>query len=99
MVAQLTKIFLEEDLRYRNAVIQQVALGLGFEGVGSGDLGGFQDVWLPTTRSFPIICVKPAGQRRDSFSSWALCLAVGWRVFRPFRMDLAWTTPNSASPC
>jgi ABC-type proline/glycine betaine transport system substrate-binding protein len=52
VVAQLTKIFLEEDLRYRNAVIQQVALGLGFEGVGSGDLGGFQDVWLPTTRSF-----------------------------------------------
>lgn len=28
-------------------MIQQVALGLGFEGVGSGDLDGFQEVWLP----------------------------------------------------
>jgi hypothetical protein len=47
-----TKVFLEEDLLYRNAVIQQVALGLRFEGVGSGDLDGFQDVCCRTTRSF-----------------------------------------------
>jgi hypothetical protein len=52
VVAQLKKVFLDEDLLYRNAVIQQVALGLGFEGVGSGDLDGFQDVCCRTTRSF-----------------------------------------------
>ena len=28
-------------------MIQPVALGLGFEGVGSGDVDAFQEVWLP----------------------------------------------------
>ena len=47
VVTQLTKILLEEDLGYGNVEIQQVDLGLVFEGVGSGDLDAFQDVWLP----------------------------------------------------
>ena len=47
VVAHLTKILLEEELGYSNVEIQQVDLGLVFEGVGSGDLDAFQDVWLP----------------------------------------------------
>ena len=47
VVAQLTKILLEEDLGYGNVEIQQVDLGLVFEGVRTGDLDAFQDVWTP----------------------------------------------------
>jgi glycine betaine/proline transport system substrate-binding protein len=47
VVAQSKKVFLEEDLRHGNVEIQQVALGLVSEGVGSGDLDAVQDVWLP----------------------------------------------------
>jgi glycine betaine/proline transport system substrate-binding protein len=47
VVANLTKILLEEDLGYGNVEIQQVDLGLVFEGVRTGDLNAFQDVWLP----------------------------------------------------
>ena len=47
VIAHLTKILLEEELGYSNVEIQQVDLGLVFEGVGSGDLDAFQDVWLP----------------------------------------------------
>ena len=46
-VAHLTTILLEEELGYSNVEIQQVDLGLVFEGVGSGELDAFQDVWLP----------------------------------------------------
>jgi glycine betaine/proline transport system substrate-binding protein len=47
VVAQLTKVLLEDELGYGNVEIQQVDLGLVFEGVSSGDLDVFQDVWLP----------------------------------------------------
>jgi ABC-type proline/glycine betaine transport system substrate-binding protein len=44
VVANLTKILLEEDLGYGNVEIQQVDLGLVFEGVRTSDLDAFQDV-------------------------------------------------------
>jgi hypothetical protein len=47
VVAQLTKVLLEEDLHYGNVEIQQADLGLVFEGVRTGVLDTFQDVWLP----------------------------------------------------
>jgi len=47
VVAYLTKILLEEELGYGNVEIQNVDLGLVFEGVRTGDLDAFQDMWLP----------------------------------------------------
>jgi glycine betaine/proline transport system substrate-binding protein len=47
VVTNLTKILLEEELGYGNVEIQTVDLGLVFEGVATGDLDAFQDVWLP----------------------------------------------------
>lgn len=45
-VANLSKVLLEEELGY--AVELQLAdVGVLFQGVGSGDLDAFQDVWMP----------------------------------------------------
>ncbi len=48
-VANLTKALLEEELDY-TVEIQTVDLGLVFQGVRTGDLDAFQDVWLPNHR-------------------------------------------------
>ena len=47
VVANLTKQLLEEELGYGEVELQELELGLVFEGVGSGDLDAFQDMWLP----------------------------------------------------
>ncbi len=47
VVANLTKQLLEEELGYGEVQLQELELGLVFEGVGSGDLDAFQDMWLP----------------------------------------------------
>jgi glycine betaine/proline transport system substrate-binding protein len=47
VVANLTKILLEEELGYQEVELRELELGLVFEGVGSGDLHAFQDMWLP----------------------------------------------------
>jgi len=47
VVANLTKILLEEDLGYEEVRLQELELGPVFQGVGSGDLAAFQDMWLP----------------------------------------------------
>jgi glycine betaine/proline transport system substrate-binding protein len=46
VVANLTKQLLEEELGYE-VQLQELELGLVFQGVGSGDLDAFQDMWLP----------------------------------------------------
>jgi glycine betaine/proline transport system substrate-binding protein len=46
-IANLTKVLLEEDLGYERVTIQTIDLGLVFQGVSTGDLDAFQDVWLP----------------------------------------------------
>ena len=46
-VANLTKVVLEEDLGYQEVELKTLDVGLLFEGVGSGDLHAFQDVWMP----------------------------------------------------
>jgi glycine betaine/proline transport system substrate-binding protein len=47
VVANLTKILLEEDLGYGEVRLQELELGPVFQGVSSGDLDAFQDMWLP----------------------------------------------------
>ena len=47
VVANLTKILLEEELGYGEVRLTELELGPVFQGVGSGDLDAFQDMWLP----------------------------------------------------
>jgi len=47
VIANITKQLLEEDLGYREVRLTELELGPVFEGVGSGDLDAFQDMWLP----------------------------------------------------
>jgi glycine betaine/proline transport system substrate-binding protein len=47
VVANLTKILLEEELGYGEVRRTELELGPVFEGVRSGDLDAFQDMWLP----------------------------------------------------
>ena len=47
-VANVSKILLEEELDYE-VELKLLDVGPLFEGVASGDLDAFQDVWLPTT--------------------------------------------------
>jgi glycine betaine/proline transport system substrate-binding protein len=43
----LTKVLLEEELGYEEAITHKSELDSVFEGVAEGDLDAFQDVWLP----------------------------------------------------
>jgi glycine betaine/proline transport system substrate-binding protein len=47
VISNLTKTILEEDLGYGEVKLQELELGPVFQGVGSGDLDAFQDMWLP----------------------------------------------------
>jgi glycine betaine/proline transport system substrate-binding protein len=47
-VSNLTKILLEGELNYEQVELTTLDVGLLFDGVASGDLDTFQDVWLPT---------------------------------------------------
>ena len=47
VIANITKQILEEELGYGQVRLTELELGPVFEGVGSGDLDAFQDMWLP----------------------------------------------------
>ena len=47
VIANLTKQLMEEELGYGEVRLTELELGPVFEGVGSGDLDAFQDMWLP----------------------------------------------------
>jgi glycine betaine/proline transport system substrate-binding protein len=47
VITNLTKQLLEEELGYGEVRLTELELGPVFEGVGSGDLDAFQDMWLP----------------------------------------------------
>jgi glycine betaine/proline transport system substrate-binding protein len=49
-VSGLTKVLLEEELGYEEVTVHTSDLNSVFEGVASGDLDAFQDVWLPNQR-------------------------------------------------
>jgi glycine betaine/proline transport system substrate-binding protein len=46
-VSNLTKAILEDDLGYGQVELNTLDVGLLFNGVASGDLHAFQDVWMP----------------------------------------------------
>lgn len=52
VAANLTKALLEDELGYNNVKIQQADVGPTFEGVSTGDLDAFQDVWTPNHDSY-----------------------------------------------
>ncbi|MDQ4063879.1 MAG: glycine betaine ABC transporter substrate-binding protein [Actinomycetota bacterium] len=51
-VANLTKVLLEEEVGYEEVELQTLDVALLFEGVGTGELGAFQDVWLPNHQEY-----------------------------------------------
>jgi glycine betaine/proline transport system substrate-binding protein len=51
-VSNLTKVLLEKDLGYSNVQLKTADVGVLFQGVGSGDLAAFQDVWMPNHKDY-----------------------------------------------
>ncbi len=47
VIANLSKIVMEEDLGYGEVRLQELELGPVIQGVASGDLDAYQDIWLP----------------------------------------------------
>ncbi len=47
VVSNLSKILLEEELGYGEVRLQELELGPVIQGVASGDLDAYQDIWLP----------------------------------------------------
>lgn len=51
-VANLTKLLLEDQLGYKSVDLKLGDVGVLFQGVGTGDLAAFQDVWMPNHQQF-----------------------------------------------
>ncbi|MDQ3910668.1 MAG: hypothetical protein M3305_02570 [Actinomycetota bacterium] len=51
VIANITKDILTEDLGYQDVSLQELELGLVFQGVADKDLDAFQDMWLPNHQS------------------------------------------------
>ena len=51
-VSNLTKALLEEELGYGSVELETLDAASLFEGVGSGELDAFQDVWLPNHQQY-----------------------------------------------
>lgn len=47
VVSNLSKLVMEQDLGYKEVKLQELELGPVIQGVGSGDLDAYQDIWLP----------------------------------------------------
>lgn len=51
-LSNLSKVLLEEDLGYEQVELQTLDVGPLFQGVASGDLDAFQDVWMPNHQQY-----------------------------------------------
>jgi glycine betaine/proline transport system substrate-binding protein len=51
-LSNLSKGLLEEELEYDSVELQTLDVGPLFQGVGSGDLDAFQDVWMPNHQQY-----------------------------------------------
>lgn len=51
-LSNLSKGLLEEELGYESVELQTLDVGPLFQGVGSGDLDAFQDVWMPNHQQY-----------------------------------------------
>jgi glycine betaine/proline transport system substrate-binding protein len=68
VIANLSKIILEEELGYDSVEIQQADLGPTFQGVATGDIHAFQDVWLPNHEEH----MSEVRNRVERLSNWYL---------------------------
>ena len=66
VIANLSKILLEEELEFDSVEIQQADLGPTFQGVATGDLHAFQDVWMPNHREH----MEEVENRVEQLSVW-----------------------------
>lgn len=66
VVANMTKQLLEGDLGYDNVKIQQADVGPTFQGVASGDIDAFQDVWMPNHQDY----MSKVQDRVTRLSNW-----------------------------
>jgi glycine betaine/proline transport system substrate-binding protein len=51
-VSNLTKIIMEEDLNYESVELQLADVAPIYQGIASGDLAAFQDVWMPNHENY-----------------------------------------------
>ena len=51
-VSNLTKVLLEEELEYDSVSLRPMDVRLLFEGVASGELNAFQDIWQPNHQRY-----------------------------------------------
>ena len=51
-IANLTKVLLQEHVGLKQVKTQVAQIGLVFEGVGSGQIDAFQDVWMPNHKTY-----------------------------------------------
>jgi glycine betaine/proline transport system substrate-binding protein len=67
-LSNLTKVLLEEELDYDSVELQTLDVGPLFQGVGSGDLDAFQDVWMPNHQNY----MEQVGENVEQLDPWYL---------------------------
>jgi glycine betaine/proline transport system substrate-binding protein len=67
-LSNLTKVLLEDELGYDSVELQTLDVGPLFQGVGSGDLDAFQDVWMPNHQNY----MEQVGENVEQLDPWYL---------------------------
>ncbi|AHY45325.1 ABC-type proline/glycine betaine transport systems periplasmic component [Rubrobacter radiotolerans] len=65
-LSNLTKVALEEELGYDEVELTTLDVGPLFQGVGSGDLDAFQDVWMPNHQQY----IDPVQENVELLDPW-----------------------------
>jgi glycine betaine/proline transport system substrate-binding protein len=65
-LSNLSKVLLEEELGYDEVELQTLDVGPLFQGVGSGDLDAFQDVWMPNHQQY----IDPVEENVELLDPW-----------------------------
>jgi glycine betaine/proline transport system substrate-binding protein len=65
-LSNLSKGLLEEELDYDSVELQTLDVGPLFQGVGSGDLDAFQDVWMPNHQQY----IDPVQEDVELLEPW-----------------------------
>lgn len=65
-LSNLSKVLLEEELGYDEVELQTLDVGPLFQGVASGDLDAFQDVWMPNHQQY----IDPVEEDVELLDPW-----------------------------
>ncbi|CAN5457159.1 MAG: glycine betaine ABC transporter substrate-binding protein [Actinomycetota bacterium] len=65
-LSNLSKGLMEEELGYDSVELQTLDVGPLFQGVGSGDLDAFQDVWMPNHQQY----IDPVQEDVELLETW-----------------------------